>query len=84
MEDNKLVLITQPKTFHFDLRKDARISLKHQIYSTINQNVLLIEYNIKSKIRQSLSTCKHGNDIHEQRTIKQMNHTNSFSICHKD
>ena len=30
MEDNKLVIITETKTFYFDLSKDAGINLKHE------------------------------------------------------
>ena len=31
IEDNKLVLITQPKTIHFDLSKDVDNNLKYEI-----------------------------------------------------
>ena len=42
------------QTFHFDLPKDAGINLKHEIYSTI-----------KNQIKQLLSKYKLGNNIHE-------------------
>ena len=41
MGDNKLMVITEPKTFHFDLPTDAGINLKHEIYSIIKDNELL-------------------------------------------
>ena len=67
MGDNKLVITTEHKTFHFDLWKDVSINLKHKIYSNIKQKELLAASTIKNKIRQLLSKYKHGNDIHEQR-----------------
>ena len=50
--DNKLVKTTKPKTFHFDLTKDADINLKHETYSIIKYNKLLAEHTIKNHIRQ--------------------------------
>ena len=41
MGDNKLMVITELKTFHFDLPSDAGINLKHEIYSIIKHNELL-------------------------------------------
>ena len=35
MGDNKVVIVAEIKTFHFDLPKDAGINLKHEIYSII-------------------------------------------------
>ena len=65
MGDNKLIITTEPKAFHFDLPKDAAINLKHEIYSIIKYNKLLPGHRIKIKIRQLLSKYKHENDIHE-------------------
>ena len=31
MGDNKLLITAEPKTFHFNLLKEARINLKHEI-----------------------------------------------------
>ena len=31
MEDNKLLITAEPKTFQFNLLKEARINLKHEI-----------------------------------------------------
>lgn len=33
MGNNKLITTIEDKTFNFDLRKDADINLKHDIYS---------------------------------------------------
>ena len=30
MRNNKLVITTEPKTFHFDLLRDVGINLKHE------------------------------------------------------
>ena len=30
--DNKVVIITKPKTFHFDISNDVDINLKHLFY----------------------------------------------------
>ena len=65
MGDNKLVITTEPRTFNFDLFKDAGINLKREIYSSIKYNEHLTDHTTKSEIRQSLSKYKHGNDIHE-------------------
>ena len=62
--DNNFVITTKPKTFHFDLPKDAAINLKHEMYSIIKYNELLAEHTIKNEIRQLLSKYKHGKDIH--------------------
>ena len=32
IDDNKLIIAAEPKTFHFDLRKDVGIYLKHDIH----------------------------------------------------
>ena len=55
IRDNKIVITAEPKTFHFDLPKDASISLKHETYSIIKHNKVLTEHTIKSEIRQLLS-----------------------------
>ena len=44
MGDNKLIVTTEPKTFHFDLPTDAGINLKHEIYSIMKHNELLSEH----------------------------------------
>ena len=67
MGDNKLVITTEPKTFHFDLPKDAGINLKYEIYSIIKHNQILGEYTIKNEATQVLSKYKHRNGIHEHR-----------------
>ena len=35
MGENKIVITTEPKTFHIDLPKDAGITWKHEIFSII-------------------------------------------------
>ena len=63
--DNKLVIKTKPKTFHFDLPKNVGNNLKHEICFIIKHIELLPEHAIKNEIKQLLSKYKHGNDIHE-------------------
>ena len=63
----KLIITTEPKTFHFDLPEDVDNSLANEIYSIIKHNELLAEHTIKNKVRQLLSIYKHGIDIHEHR-----------------
>ena len=65
IEDNMLVIITEPKTIHFDLPKDVNKSLKYEVDSIIKHNTFLAEHT-KKKISQLLSKYEHGNDIHEQ------------------
>ena len=63
--DNKLVITTGPRTFYFDLPKDAGINLKHNIYFIIKHKKLLLEHMTKNEIRKLLPIYKRGNDIHE-------------------
>ena len=44
MGDNKFIVTTEPKTFHFGLSTDAGINLKHEIYSIIKHNEFLAEH----------------------------------------
>ena len=50
IEDNRHVITTEPKTFHFDLPKDLDNNLKHEIDSIIKYNELIAEHTIKTKI----------------------------------
>ena len=52
MGNNRLVITTEPRTFHFDLPKDTAINLKHEIYSIKKHNELLAEHTVKNEIRQ--------------------------------
>ena len=47
MGDKKLVIATKPKLLESDLPKDTDINLKHEIYSIIKHNELLVEHKIK-------------------------------------
>ena len=69
-EDNKLVLKTELKTFHFDLLINVD-SVKHETDFTIRHNKFLAEHIIKNEIRKLLSKYKNRNNIHEHR--KQQN-----------
>ena len=44
--DKRLVITTEPKTFHFDLPKD----LQHKIYFVIKLNEYLAEHTMKNEI----------------------------------
>ena len=44
--DNKHLTTKEPKTFDFDLPKDAGINLKHEIYSITKHNDRLAEHTI--------------------------------------
>ena len=65
IEDNKLVIITKPKTIHFDLLKDVGNNLKYESDSLIKHNEFLAEHTLKSKISRLFFQFKHGNDIQE-------------------
>ena len=74
IQDNSLVIIIEPKTFHFDLPKNFINSLKAEIDSLIKRNEFLAELTIKKEISQLLFKYKHSqllfkykheNDIHE-------------------
>ena len=72
--DNKLVITTEPKSFCFDLLKDPKNNLKHEIYSIIKYSQLLADHVIKNEIRKLMFKYNRNN----------INHTNSFSAYHKD
>ena len=48
--DNKLVITTERKTFHFDLHKNVDNSLKHEIDSITKHNELSAEHSIKMRL----------------------------------
>ena len=50
MGDGKLITTTEPKTFYFDLPKNAGINLKHEIYSIIKHNEDLADHTIKMRL----------------------------------
>ena len=56
----KLVIIREPKPFHFNLPKDVNINLKHEIYSIIKYNELLAEHTIKNELTQVMPKYKDG------------------------
>ena len=65
IEDNKLVIITEPTTFYFDLPKNVGKNLKHEIDSAIKNIEFLANNTIKSTISRLLLKYNHGKDIHE-------------------
>ena len=52
--NNKLVITIEPKSFCFDLPKDAENNLKHKTYSVIKHNKLSAEHKVKDEVRQLL------------------------------
>ena len=62
-----LVIVTEPKTIDFDLPKDFKNSLNHEIDFIIKHYEFLAEHTIKSKITLIFSKYKHGSNIHEHR-----------------
>ena len=65
INDNKLLIITEPKTIYFDLTQDVVNNLKHEIDFIIKQNDFLADHTIKNEISQILSKHKHGNYNHQ-------------------
>ena len=76
IEDNKFVIITENKTFHFDLPRGVDNNLKHEIDSIIKHNKFLAEHTIKNKIGWLLFKYKYGRYSGTLKTVKQVNHTN--------
>ena len=64
IKDIKLV-ITEPKTIHFNLPKDANSNFKHEIEFIIKYTEFLAEQTIKNRNSWLLSKYKHGNNINE-------------------
>ena len=65
IDDNKLVIITEPKTIRFNLAKKVDSSLKHETDHAIKCNGSLAKHTIKKEISQFLSKFKNGDDIHK-------------------
>ena len=63
--DNKLVITTGHKSFHFNLPKDVDYNLKYKTDFIIQHYELLLELRIKNKIRQLFSKYKDGNNIYK-------------------
>ena len=61
----ELITTAEPKTFRFDLPKDADNNSANEINSIIKHTEVLAEYTIKNEVRQLLSKYRHGNNIHE-------------------
>ena len=53
IKDNKLVIITDPKIIHFDLRKHVNNNVKHETEFITNE--FLAEHIIKNKVSTLLS-----------------------------
>ena len=67
IKENKLVIIREPKSNHFDFLKDVNTNLMHEINFIIKDNKFLAEHTTKNEGSQLLSKYKHGNNIHEHR-----------------
>ena len=66
-DDNKLVIIAEPRSICFNLINKTDNSLKHEINYVIKDKGYLAEQKIKSKIGHFLYKYKHGNHIYDQR-----------------
>ena len=47
IKDNKIVIITEPKTFYSDLPKNVNNNLKHEIHFIVKYSKFLAEHTIK-------------------------------------
>ena len=56
------------KLKYLDWPKYVDENLKHEIEFIIKSNVSFAENKIKNETEQLLLNCKHGNNIHEQKT----------------
>ena len=63
IDDNKPAVITEPKTFRFNLIK--RLKAANEIHFIVRHNEFLAEHTIKNEISWLLFKYKHGNNIHE-------------------
>ena len=65
IKDNKLVIVAEPKTIHFDLPNYVGNNLKHEIHFVIKYNEFSAEHTIKKKLSSLLPKHKNGNYIHK-------------------
>ena len=66
-DDNKLVIIAEPRSICFNLINKIDNSIKHEPNYVINDNGYLAEQKIKSKIDHFLYKYKHGSYIYDHR-----------------
>lgn len=67
ISNNKLLIITEPKTTCFDLPIKVENSLKHEIDFIIKKNKVLAHHTIRNETSRLLSKYKHRSDIHKHR-----------------
>ena len=76
IEDSKLVIISENKTFHFDLLKDVDSNLKHEIDYIIKHNISLSMKNSRSSNKhdalQNLSSYYTWKNIRQQYKNKKL------------
>ena len=65
INDNKLVIIEEPKNIRFNLTKMVENNLKHEIKYIEKHNEFFYCQRIESVISQLLWKYKHANDIRE-------------------
>ena len=53
-DENKLVIIEEPKTIHIDLHVKINENIENDIRYMVNRNESLADYAIKNQIRQLL------------------------------
>ena len=70
IEDNKLVITTETKTYHLDFPKDVDNNLNHKTDRIIKNNELLAGHTIENEVRQLFPKYKHKNDIHNTKNSK--------------
>ena len=69
-ENNKVVIATKQKPFHFDLPKDVDKNCKYEIHFIIKHNKLSAEHAMKNNISQLSSKYKHVHNINKHRKQK--------------
>ena len=55
-DNNKLVIITEPKTISFNLTKKVDNNLKNEVDHIIKHNGFMAEHRVKNEIEQLFST----------------------------
>ena len=82
--DNKLVIMIEPKTFHFDLPKDVDNNLKHETDFIMKQNECSTGHKTKKWDRQLLFKYMQWEQYSwTQKTVKLVDSTNLFLTCHR-
>ena len=80
----KLLIISEPKSLHFDLSKDVDNNFNYEIESIIKHNEFLAELKEETRLVNYSPNKSMATKIMNTETVKPINRTNLFSTCRRN